>query len=127
MIGYIALGLSALAASLFVLYSLIGKHNEKWSQRQYEHKLNRYYEWAQQYKDRNDTVPEDPAHPDFDPRSPNYIDLDAVADGDFWRALNITYYKTFPELADKHNWDLEKMHYKQKSEAEREERKAKDG
>jgi len=50
-------------------------------------------------------------HPDFNRRSPNYIDIAAVAKGNWEREFNIVYYKTFPELADKHGWDMKKMKY----------------
>jgi len=82
----------------------------KWTPQEYERRLQAFEKDKQWYMSHHKAVKGE--HPDFNKRSPNYIDASATAKGDFWRELNIDYYKTFPELAEEHGWDMERMQYK---------------
>ena len=82
----------------------------KWLPGEYALRLSWFEKEKQEQMSRKEAVKAE--HPDFNPRSPNYVDADSIAGDDFWRRLNIDYYKVFPELAEEHGWDMERMQYK---------------
>ena len=82
----------------------------RWLPREYALRLSWFEKNKREQMSRGEAVKVE--HPDFDMRSPNYINADSIAGNDFWRRLNIDYYKVFPELAEEHGWDMERMQYK---------------
>lgn len=104
-------------ALLLILYTCLGRKRNKWTPREYAVRLQKF-ELDKRY-DQSYKRAVRAKHPDFDRRSPNYIDVKVIAKGDFWRELNIDYYKAFPELADAHGWDMERMQYKNRKDKEK--------
>jgi len=118
----------AVLISLLILWLLFRPKREDWSAFDNRQQIDEHGKWLPgeyalrlswfekekcEQMSRKEAVAAE--HPDFDKRSPNYIDVDSIGKGDFWRELNIVYYKTFPELVDEHGWDMKRMQYKNRN------------